>query len=105
MIPFCASCGGGLHEALILTGPVATTLNSIGGLLGPVIRIRRGGGDEQDVRNVRMIHVDQCKTCWRFMVDSLSFCTSLQGRSQEKCLGGGGGGRTHALVMTMHAKN
>lgn len=35
IMPFCASCGGGLHETFMLTGPVTTTLKLVGGLLGP----------------------------------------------------------------------
>ena len=37
MFPFCASSGGGSHETSILSGPTATNLKFVGGLLGPII--------------------------------------------------------------------
>ena len=36
MSPFCSLLGGGFHEIVMLFELVATTLKSVGGLLGPM---------------------------------------------------------------------
>ena len=39
IFPFCPCCGGGFQEILMLSGPVAITLKSVGGLLGPAFKV------------------------------------------------------------------